>query len=141
MIFPQHIPLPQMDTFSMTETDQLQYDTPPGDYLQANPLPMNLARPDMDMLMQDIDISIGLFYVDQVETLQGSMEARLAVSPIYLSSIGSLPFCFLFIHHCFGVLYDLYDRKLSRPPSLYISSFFSAGTSPLCVYHALKLVL
>jgi hypothetical protein len=83
----------------------------------------------------------GLFYVDQVETLQGSMEARLAVSPIYLSSIGSLPFCFLFIHHCFGVLYDLYDRKLSRPPSLYISSFFSAGTSPLCVYHALKLVL
>jgi len=46
-----------MDTFSMTETDQLQYDTPPGDYLQANPLPMNLARPDMDMLMQDIDIS------------------------------------------------------------------------------------
>ena len=54
----------------------------------------------------------GLFYVDQVETLQGSMEARLAVSPIYLSSIGSLPFCFLFIHYYFGVLYDLYDWKL-----------------------------
>jgi hypothetical protein len=54
----------------------------------------------------------GLFYVDQVETLQGSMEARLAVSPIYLSSIGSLPFCFLFIYHCFGVLYDLYNQKL-----------------------------
>jgi hypothetical protein len=57
MIFPEHIPLPQMNTFSMTETDQLQYDTPRGDYLQANPLPMNLARLDMDMLMQDIDIS------------------------------------------------------------------------------------
>jgi hypothetical protein len=40
------------------------------------------------------------------------MEARLAVSPIYLSSIGSLPFCFLFIYHYFSVLYDLYDRKL-----------------------------
>jgi hypothetical protein len=57
MIFPQHIPLPQMNTFSLTETDQLQYDTPRRDYLQANPLPMNLARPDIDMLMQDIDIS------------------------------------------------------------------------------------
>jgi hypothetical protein len=46
-----------MNTFSMTETDQLQYDTPLGDYLQANPLPMNLAPPDKDLLMQDIDIS------------------------------------------------------------------------------------
>jgi hypothetical protein len=46
-----------MNTFSMTEPDQLQYDAPRGHYLQANPLPMSLARPDMDMLMQDIDIS------------------------------------------------------------------------------------
>jgi hypothetical protein len=53
MIFLQHIPLPQMNTFSMTEPDQLQYDAPRGHYLQANPLPMSLARPDMDMLMQD----------------------------------------------------------------------------------------
>jgi hypothetical protein len=57
MIFPQHIPLPQRNTFNMTETDQLQYDTTRGDYLKTNPIPMNLARPDIDMLMQDIDIS------------------------------------------------------------------------------------
>jgi hypothetical protein len=57
MIFPQHTPLPQINTFNMTETDQLQYNTPRGDYLQTNSLPMNLARPDMDMLMQDIDVS------------------------------------------------------------------------------------
>jgi hypothetical protein len=42
----------------------------------------------------------GLFYADQVEALRGSMEARLAVSSLYLSSIGSLPF-FPFIHHWF----------------------------------------
>ena len=41
--------------------------------------------------------------------LQGLIEARLAISPIYLSSIGSLPFCFLFIHYYFGVLYNLYN--------------------------------
>ena len=57
MIFPQHIPLPQMNTFTMIETGQLQYDTSRGECLQANPQPMNLAGPDMDMLMQDIDIS------------------------------------------------------------------------------------
>jgi hypothetical protein len=57
MMFPQHMPLPQINTFNMTETDQLQYNTPRGDYLQTNPLAMNLTRPDMDMLMQDIDIS------------------------------------------------------------------------------------
>ena len=53
----------------------------------------------------------------------------------------SLSFFFLSIHHCFGVLYDSYDRKLSRPPSLYISYFFSAGTSSLYVYHVRELDL
>jgi hypothetical protein len=50
---------------------------------------------------------IGLFYVDQ-EALRGSIEAKLAVSPLYLASIGSLSFPFLSTHHYFGVFYMIY---------------------------------
>ena len=52
MIFPQHTTLP----FSTAETDQLQYDTPHGGFLQANPQQMSFAGPGMDMPMPDIDM-------------------------------------------------------------------------------------
>ena len=68
----------------------------------------------------------GLFYVDQ-EALRGSIEAKLAVSPLYLSSIGSLSFPFLSTHHCFGVFYMIRTIRsfpTHRPCiSVYISSF------------------
>jgi hypothetical protein len=71
-------------------------------------------------------IITGLFYVDQ-EALRGSIEAKLAVSPLYLASIGSLSFPFLSTHHCFGVFYMIRTIRsfpTHRPCiSVYISSF------------------
>jgi hypothetical protein len=55
MIFSQHTTLPQLSTFNTTQTDQ--YYTSNGGFLQTNPQPMSFTGPDMDMLMQDIDMS------------------------------------------------------------------------------------
>jgi hypothetical protein len=57
MIFPQQPTFPELDTYSTSETDQLQYQNPPGGFPQATPQPMSFPRLDMDMLMQDVHMS------------------------------------------------------------------------------------
>jgi hypothetical protein len=77
--------------------------------------------------------SNGLFHADQVEAIRGSMEARLAVSSLYLSSIGSLPF-FPFTHHCFLAFCMICTIGSFPAHHPYIYLRFSALEPVLCAY-------